>query len=344
MGTFRADLVLQPTVVEVDGLRADLVRAANLQQFRPIQHPQLRELLAAEQLIDQQLALVGQVRDQEPRRLLGRGQGAGDVEADAAQERGVVADSAGFHAELDELGVHELVDVIVARHRLGLVLGALGQRDDRHAHGEGVEAGHDERLAALAGRHHPVAVGRDFGARLVVGHEQGEVRHVAVAAVGVFRAHRQPLLLALAVQYHRGGVDFERHRRGDLLAVAGAVGLDPLRERFGVDIAVAQLAAAGVRHLAAGFFEQQAVGGRGEVQPAPAGLARQAEMIPVGVEAEQAQPEAVLAARRAVTPPRVAPGPQEHRHHVELKADRALDFGLRHLHRHPHDLALKTHD
>ena len=47
------DLVLQPVVIQEHRLVADLVRRADLQQFRPFHHPQLGEFLAAEQLVDE---------------------------------------------------------------------------------------------------------------------------------------------------------------------------------------------------------------------------------------------------------------------------------------------------
>ena len=46
---------------------------------------------------------------------------------------------------------------------------------------------------------------------------------------------------------------------------------------------------------------------------------------PVGVEAEEREPEAVLAAGRAVATAGVAAGLHEDRHHVEPEADRRLD-------------------
>ena len=54
------ELVLEPVVVEQRGLVAELWFAvrADLQQLGPLHHPHLDELLAAEQLVDQLLALL----------------------------------------------------------------------------------------------------------------------------------------------------------------------------------------------------------------------------------------------------------------------------------------------
>ena len=91
--------------------------------------------------------------------------------------------------------------------------------------------------------------------------------------------------------------------------------------------------AAGVRHGAGGLLEQQALGRDGEVDAPAADLAGEAVVVAVGVEAEQREAEAVLAAGRAVAAAGVAAGPHEDRHHVELEADRRLDRGLRDLDR-----------
>ena len=91
---------------------------------------------------------------------------------------------------------------------------------------------------------------------------------------------------------------------------------------------VVEALAAGVRHLAGGLFEQQALGRQGEIDAAAVDLARQAVVVAVGVEAEQRQAEAVLAAGRPVAAADVAAGAHEDRHHVELEADRPIGLGV----------------
>ena len=71
----------------------------------------------------------------------------------------------------------------------------------------------------------------------------------------------------------------------------------------------------------------------------PLHLAGEAVVVAVGVEAEQRQAEAVLAAGRPVAAARVAAGPHEDRHHVELEADRPVDLGVLDLDRHRDRLA-----
>ena len=91
--------------------------------------------------------------------------------------------------------------------------------------------------------------------------------------------------------------------------------------------------AAGVLHRADGLLEQGAVRGDRQVDPPADHLAGQPVMVALGVEAEERDPEAVLAAGRAVAAPGVAAGPHEDRHDVEPEAERRLRRGLGHLHR-----------
>src|SRR5688572_27720194 len=75
-----------------------------------------------------------------------------DVERGAADERGVVAKFAGRDAQLLELGVNEVVDVIVSREVLReLEPLVLRHNDGLRADGKRIEARHHERLATLAG-------------------------------------------------------------------------------------------------------------------------------------------------------------------------------------------------
>ena len=92
--------------------------------------------------------------------------------------------------------------------------------------------------------------------------------------------------------------------------------------------------AAGMRHGAGGFFEQGALGRDGPVDPAADHLAGEAEVVAVGVEAEERDAEAVLAARGPVAASGVAAGPHEDRHDVEPEADRGMHGRLGDLDRH----------
>ncbi len=91
--------------------------------------------------------------------------------------------SLGSTRMLLQLGVDQLVDVIGRRRRRGRVLKTRGQHQHLAADGVGGEAGHDEGLAAGAGGHQ--SVGIDRSRVVVVREKHGQVRHVAVGAVGV---------------------------------------------------------------------------------------------------------------------------------------------------------------
>ena len=74
---------------------------------------------------------LGRIRAREERlQLVGRGKRAADVEADAADEFLVGAQLGGIDAELQELGVDKLVDVIVDRGIRPLEHEPLRQHDD----------------------------------------------------------------------------------------------------------------------------------------------------------------------------------------------------------------------
>ena len=74
-----------------------------------------------------------------------------------------------------------------------------------------------------------------------------------------------------------------------------------------------------MRHRAHGLLQDQALFGHGQVDAAIAQLAGEAEVIALGIEAEQREAEAVLAAGRAVAAAGVAAGPHEDGHDVERK-------------------------
>ena len=255
-----------------------------------------------------------------------------------AEERLVVALARGGDPQLLELVGDQLVDVV----GLGLVgereRQPLGQHDELRADGVGLEPGHHERLAAVAGGDQ--AVGGDGRRDVVVGQEDGQAGDVAVGAVGVAGPDGQLLGRALAVEDGLLGIEVDADDLGQLGdVVVGGAGLDPAVERL------VELAAGSNRlppvcvHGADRLLEQRAVGRDGQVDPAADHLAGQAEVVALGVEAEERDPEPVLAARGAVAAPGVAAGPHEDRHHVEPEAERRLHGRLRDLHRHGDRLA-----
>jgi hypothetical protein len=75
------------------------------------------------------------------------------------------------------------------------------------------------------------------------------------------------------------------------------------------------------------LLDQEALLGDRDADAAAGHLAGQAEPVAVGVEPEEREAEAVLAARGAVAGAGVAAGAHEDGHHVELEADRAVGGG-----------------
>ena len=116
----------------------------------------------------------------------------------------------------------------------------------------------------------------------------------------VLRPDDDALGLALRREHGllREHLDADRLRR--VLRVARGAGLEPADEEQVVLAARFDPLAAGVRHLAGRLVHDEAVVGRGEVDAPAAHLARDAEVVALGVVAEQRQAEAVLARGRAV--------------------------------------------
>jgi hypothetical protein len=113
--------------------------------------------VAPHQRVDHRVALLAQRPGigEEVFHLFGGGRQPGEVEVDAAEERGVVREAAGLHLDLLQLLIDESVDVVVDRLLLPLEPAAIAHDDDRagayapsyrHQHGG---------LAAAGGGHEP---------------------------------------------------------------------------------------------------------------------------------------------------------------------------------------------
>ena len=76
------------------------------------------------------------------------------------------------------------------------------------------------------------------------------------------------------------------------------------------------------------FFKDETVMYQREVEPPAIELPCQPMVVPIGVEAEQGQPEAVLAAGRSMAAPGIAAGLHEDRHDIELEADGPVHCGI----------------
>ena len=124
------DLLLEPVVVEEHRLVADLLRRPDHEQLRPLHDPHLDKLFPLKERIDE-MPPLSRIRAREERlELVAGGKRAADVEADSADELLVGAQLGGIDAELQELGVDKLVDVIVGRRIRPLEHEPLRQHDD----------------------------------------------------------------------------------------------------------------------------------------------------------------------------------------------------------------------
>ena len=173
----------------------------------------------------------------------------------------------------------------------------------------------------------------------VVGHEEGERRHVAVRAVGVERPDDVTCCMSpLPVEHRALGIDLDPLHGRHVARVRRRSRFEPAHHRAIQLVALVEQLAAGVRHLARALLHQQAFGRQGQVDAPPGLFARQSG----GSLRPGSKPNSD---RRKPSLPRAAPWQlpvlqpelHEHRHHVELEADRhvlglfASDFGHRHV-------------
>ena len=327
-GHVGADAVGQPVVVEQRvlverrGVVALVDAGADLQELGPLHDPELGELLALEEGLDQLGALVGAGVGEEGADLRGRRVEPDHVDGHAAHVFLVRAEAGRQDAELMQALVDGAVDVVELRGGRAGVDEVL--RDDEHLrrHAEDVEPGEDEGRAALAGT--DLAVLADLGDRVVVRHEEREVGDVAVGPVGVGRADGDLLRGVRAFEDGRLREDLDAGDLGDAGGVVLGPSGDPFQDGTVVGgIRLVELVAR-VGDGADGLLDQRAFLGDGEVDPAADHLAGQADVVAGGVHAEEREAETVLAARGAVATARVATAAEEDRHDVEAEGDRAI--------------------
>ena len=320
------DLVLQPVVVQQHRLVAHLVGRPDLQQLSPFHHPELDELFAAEELIDELRALVFFLVRGEARVFFGGGKQADDVEVGTAQKDLVGAELRRGDPQLAELFVDQGVDIVVLDDLRRLELKVLGQDDEVAADGEGVEARHDKGLSPGA-RAHDAFLG-DLCRGVVVGQEVGQPGYIPGAAIGIFRPDRQLLGRTLSIEDGTGGVEFDPGRMRDAGGVARSPGLQPAHQRsiqLGVFL---EPFPSRMADPAGALLEQQAVVYQREVEPAAVELSCQAVVVAIRVVAEEREHEAIFSAGRAMAASGIAAGLHEDGHDIELEADRPVDGGV----------------
>ena len=201
-GTIRGDLVAKPSVIKQGGLvgdaEAEIRIRPNLEQLGPFHHPHLGELLPLQEFVDHLAPLRGILVRHEGSVFFDRRKLAHRVDVDATQELLVRAQPGRNDAELMKLIMDETVDVVVLRHLRPGIFEILRNDDGLDADRVRVVAGHDESLTALSSGNQSAR--RYRGGGFVVGHEDREIRHIAIMAIRKFSAHRELLGRAGALE------------------------------------------------------------------------------------------------------------------------------------------------
>ena len=280
------ELVLQPVVVNERLLVADLVVVrAHAQQLGPFHHPEIGELMPREQRIDELCALVRIGAGEKAVAIFGRGQHPDGVDENTAQKLLVAAQLRGNHAQPLEFPVDRAVDVIFLRHPVPCDIVPLRDDDDLRADGEGVEARHHERLAALRGGDE--TAGRDFRGVVVVAEKERERGHVAQRAVGVFCADNELLRRVFTLENDGLRHDLRRDRHGHVRTVARRAGFDPADDGVVEFVVFLEPLPAGVRDEPRALRDEQALVRQREVDAARAHFTRDALVVAVGVESKK---------------------------------------------------------
>ncbi len=185
-----------------------------------------------------------------------------------------------------------------------------------------METPQEEGLAALAGGGH-AGVFVDFHRVVVRAGEGGERRYVAVRAVGVACADGEGDADVLSGHDHLRRLDLDAGGLGDFaFVILGAV-TDPADEGFVERAVRREKFPAGMGDGADGFCHEQGIFRDGEVDSSAGHFRGEAVVVALGIEAVEAEVEAVLPARGAVAGAGVAARGGEHGHDVELEGNGA---------------------
>ena len=340
-------LVPQPAEERVGRLvrvgAARVILAVHAAQFAPQRGHVVGEVVAGEQGVDPTGPLVGRRVGHEGLVLLDRWRPGGEVERDPPQEGLVVAELRRHDPQLLEPLEHEPVDEVVLRWiRPPEALGG-GQHDHLGTDREPAEAGEHRRVARPLRR--DTAAGVDLGHARIVRAEEGQGRDVAGRAVGVGGRHQQSLGRSSRVEDERRSRYRDSRHVRHTAHVVGRPGLDPGEQRLGEVAVPFEPLAAGVGHGAGGLEKQEALRGGGRVHPPTGNLLDRAAVVAGGIEPEQREHVAILAAGRAVAGSGIASGPEEDRHHVAAKPGHGRIRGGRHrAHEHEHGNCRNRHD
>lgn len=296
--TVLCHLIVDPFVVDVGGFDIGgggcVAAAFNAEHFGPEVRPKVGETVAFQEAINEGGALVFECVRDELLVVLGGGQSAAEIQEDAAEEGFVIANFGGEEAKLLQAVVDDFVDVVVRDGIRPLVVFVLREDDDFGADGEAIEAGEDVGVATAGGGDDAVFI--DLGGGGIVGGEEGEVGDITLGAVRVAGGDGGLLGSFAAFEDEALGGEGDLDGLRDGCGIVGSAGGDPVEQGLVVlGIGLEELAT-GVRDLAGGFEEHEALLGSGEIDATADHFLSDAVVVAFGIVAEEGEHEAVFAA------------------------------------------------
>ena len=186
VGRIVRDLLANPVAIQPHGFLAEVLAVA-LEQVRPFVRPELDVIIAAEQFIDELLALLFARRlvFEEGTNLFDLGRQAGEIEIDAARELAVRSQLARENLHLAQLRVDVLVDEVVLRHIGPLIPAAVAHDGDERRPVDAFITHEQGGLATTQTFHHASRV--DLGDFDVADGEMRVASHVTRGAIRIFR-------------------------------------------------------------------------------------------------------------------------------------------------------------
>ncbi len=288
------ELFLDPGVVGDDRfvVHLPLLIGRNLEEFAPLERPDVDKLVPCDEAIDEFLALGGVLVVDELFDLFAGGEDTVDIDVSAPREGGVIAQSARNEAKVLEFFVNEGVDVVLFFELWPFVF--LAFRNHNHLRTNGVLAvtSHDESFAPLSGG--DGAIFTELCGAFVIGEEESDVGDVSVAPVAVFGADDHFEFGPVAIENDPIGEQFDSGEGGEVGWIVGSTCLQPMQDGVVEGRAFFKAFTAGVRCTAVGFGQHEGSLWDGEVDSAAWLFARDAEVVAFGVEAPEGEAESVL--------------------------------------------------
>ena len=307
------------------------VEVRGAQDVAELGRPQGRVAGPIQQLIDLLRPLVGRLVRKERTHLVRRRQRPGDIEADAAQKRDIVAHLGRVNVEPTQLGEHVPIDEVVFLDRGEVPLRLPGNQNLGH-HRIAAITGDDNRIADADRLDLPGRI--DLGDRAVARFKRAEGGHILGALVGKRRLHLEAKALA-RLERPTGRDHAQPRRRRQFRRIERRPRGDPVAEQLIFGAADFEPFAPLMGNLRGRLEEQEAAIGIVEVEPPPAEFAHEPSMIEPRIRPEEGEPKAVLPLDRPMTGPRITPQPAKKRHHMPTEPRLAGFVGVPGAHAEP---------